>query len=693
MKKTMIAVLGTACMTLCLMGTASIHAEAEDYAINATTVASYNVNDGASVRANEKKAETGIRWKVSRKESEYTALTSNVGENKAYTSVSFGLAIAYSSYLTPSHELTEENIFTNPIFKWEDQNGVMQGKTDSKAQIWNFTTSELKNDGKGNYYFQAAIIDMVEGQSLASNRTPQAYIAFTSVDAESGNEITDYYFAPQNKDAIRSMTYVAQQAIAANEKNSENLQAWYVEPTTDIVSTYTIEHYTELEDGSFILYDVEEVEATIDDSATLTANSYDGYVVADEYEDNLTESKVYPNNALTLKQYYYNDYLVKVDGDFAKMGNYYYVGAGVDEKYGASAKYLSYDELVEAGISDKNSAYKGNAVRFSWPKEGGTAASPGHGYIYMRSQISENEFKAKVAAGYTQMYMWIYVTANENKFRLTDGNGGALYSNADIVAAGLPQGSTSTTGAGKWIKITTSDDLGTTIFDKVFTGGTDYALRPVWTGSVDFEFYLGDYGFEKETRFYDGYAVKMIDDETGFGHPNNSTYNSQNITVEYKSYADMVEEGISSATSAYKGNAVRWGFQDNWASNRAAWNGNARITPAQFDQMVEDGYTKMYFWVYVRSNYSTMNITNGGVNGIIKDSYNSSIAQNQWVKMYSSYTMEQLKAKFYTINEDGTWSYNNVSIFRFLIGALPEGETDGTWDTYIGDIVFEKATA
>ncbi len=205
-RKTWIAVFGSLCMTFCLSGMSSINANAEDYTISAATVSSYNVNDGAEVRAMAEKAEMGIRWKVSMTGSEYTTLMNNVGEDKTYTSVSFGLAIAYSSYLTEGHELTEENIFTSPIFKWEDENGVMQGKTDSKAQIWNFMKSELQEDEKGNYYFQAAIVDMVEGKSLASNRTPQAYIAFTSVDAESGAETTDYYFAEQNEKAIRSMT-------------------------------------------------------------------------------------------------------------------------------------------------------------------------------------------------------------------------------------------------------------------------------------------------------------------------------------------------------------------------------------------------------------------------------------------------------------------------------------------------------
>ena len=164
---------------------------------------SLNMKVGASVR---KLDPTGLRFTSIMTTDDYSSLTANVGDDKAYKSVTFGMLIAPEDYVTTYGELSEANVFGS-----DAKYSVSESDT-GKPRIINVFSNEM-SERDGVMCF-AGVITNVKSVNYNRNFVGMGYIK--AID-QNGNAV--YKFATAN-DNTRSVITVAKAALNAGESDA-----------------------------------------------------------------------------------------------------------------------------------------------------------------------------------------------------------------------------------------------------------------------------------------------------------------------------------------------------------------------------------------------------------------------------------------------------------------------------------------
>ncbi len=172
----------------------------------------FAMKSGASVRINTADGENGLRYSMTMSETEYEALLAN--EN--YTSVHFGVAIAPAAYHVEK-PLNEENMFTNPVYDWADEEGNYTG---TKTRIVNKASVAMSEDPyeDGMMIMSASVLNIRDGAITESNpngvnNIAKKFIGVGYIRYQTTDGTIDYLFAEEN-DNVRSIAQVAERAVA-----------------------------------------------------------------------------------------------------------------------------------------------------------------------------------------------------------------------------------------------------------------------------------------------------------------------------------------------------------------------------------------------------------------------------------------------------------------------------------------------
>ena len=299
------AALGVCCAAA-VMGGICMRDTSVAGAANKDPLVEFSMVSGASVRfvnqAQPDGTENGLKYTISMPKGTYTQLM----ENSSYSDISFGVLIAPESYLTAGHELTEANVFgANAIYDWAIWNGSdwVYDSNSAKVRIMNFeseTLPSLSEDGQSVQY-SGSIVKLHE-MNLDREFRGVGYVKYTQ-----GGTVK--YLMTDGEENIRSMTYVAQRAIAdPDSKLSGTAKDWlqknYVDKVTDRPSSYKVEYYLQQKNGEYQLKEWTSISEgiTIDDQVSAELKSYLGY----EFDESksVASGKVLANDKLVLKCYY-----------------------------------------------------------------------------------------------------------------------------------------------------------------------------------------------------------------------------------------------------------------------------------------------------------------------------------------------------------------------------------------------------
>ena len=260
------------------------------------------MRDGASVRYNlnvtgeEAYNENGIRFTAFIPTDTYTSLEAL--EATAGVEVSYGMLIAPYSYYDTYGEFNEATVFGKNGDKKYHWSGDTTA-TDSTTQIIHITYDDLRAStvqGKENYHEINGSLKKIFEQNVDREFVARAYICYTN------GETVEYKFADYTennvKTNVRSIAYVAQKAIEANEPSKDWLTENYVSKVAGAATTYTVATYV----GDTLVkeYPVDStVNATLS-AADVEVKQYQGFTnVSAE-----TTGTVYANGHTVLKHVY-----------------------------------------------------------------------------------------------------------------------------------------------------------------------------------------------------------------------------------------------------------------------------------------------------------------------------------------------------------------------------------------------------
>ena len=273
---------------------------------------SFTMIEGAGVRLETDG--NGLRFGASTTASDYTALMANVGDGAdyAYKDIKFGMLIA-PAYYEEHYELNEKYVFSaDAKYDWaiDGEYKGTNGENGSKVRIANLQAREMfVDETKGTATYYGSIVDLNDGDgeevnNLALQFKGIGYVQYTLQDEAS---TVKYKFLDGN-DNVRSMAYVAQQAIA-DETSADRLtpaqkqtvNSIYVSKVTQTASSYTANYYLQNADGSYTLEKTVNEEKTIDAEVTLQNVYYADYHLA---KGPNTTFKVLANDKSVLNFYY-----------------------------------------------------------------------------------------------------------------------------------------------------------------------------------------------------------------------------------------------------------------------------------------------------------------------------------------------------------------------------------------------------
>lgn len=255
---------------------------------------------GASVRYYANNATTdqcGIRFSSIIDSTTYAALEGL--ESTEGVNVSYGMLIAPYEYFE-ANELNEATVFGvngEKKYTWE---GDSVENASEYTEIAHVTYDDLlasAQEGYENYHeIKGSLIKLQEG-NLTKEFIGRGYIKY---EYDGG---VSYKFAAYKDNEVannvRSVVYVSQLAIDAQDKASEWLKTNYVAKVEEMETTYTLETYI-----GETLAKSEVVEGVkINEALDVTAKTYQGFSLTSAE----TSGKVYANGRLTLKHVYAED--------------------------------------------------------------------------------------------------------------------------------------------------------------------------------------------------------------------------------------------------------------------------------------------------------------------------------------------------------------------------------------------------
>ena len=235
--------LGLAAMSLtagiCISATNSVSANGGSVDVF-SAVNSFKMDKGASVKVASKPEDAGLSFSATLDNAQYNDLL-------ALGTVKVGFAIAPKNY-ADINALSKENLFgTTAKYYFEDNK--IEGELNDKNQleIFHIDTPRVKVEGSTRTY----IGSIVNFGSLTEDLLRE-YVCASYIEVIPTGTSTPQYLMAQNfendvKNSTRSMVYVAQHALATNDENVTDKEAFknaYL--TADVLSkdvTYTTNVY------------------------------------------------------------------------------------------------------------------------------------------------------------------------------------------------------------------------------------------------------------------------------------------------------------------------------------------------------------------------------------------------------------------------------------------------------------------
>ena len=224
-RKTLKTMLG--CLTLALtcsicvgVGTAvSAYAAEVDANTLDTAFSSLTLVDGASVRYNTDGKGNGISYALSMTKTEYDAVMAN----EAYTNVKFGILIAPNDYYVVHPFNNQANI---------DTYYSLNAEATGKAFLYDLNSSQMTewNNDTSNVYFRGSIVNILD-KNITLDFRGVGYVEYTK------GETTEKHFFTNDETHVRSMAYVAEQAVKAGKDTDRTLQTTYLDKVADPFAT------------------------------------------------------------------------------------------------------------------------------------------------------------------------------------------------------------------------------------------------------------------------------------------------------------------------------------------------------------------------------------------------------------------------------------------------------------------------
>ena len=610
------------------------------YAEETFQVESLKMEKGARVLYSNS-GKYGIKYTMEMTKSEYESLM-NLKVNGTYNEIETGILIApYEGYHNVKPLNVKENVFgENAVYDWAtlDENGEWI-YTGNKVRIMNIPASANVN---GNRVTFSAAISNVLKANIARDFYGIGYIRCMD---ENGDTV---FYADEN-DNVRSMTYVAQMAIAdplTDEALKNNLYEIYVQPLSQNTYNYYVDFYKKV-NGAFVLQETETFSDNLgaDVQYTVDKDKYasEGYIYIGGPD--VLEGQVLVNGKLRLSVYYGT-----TTGEIAFVNN-----KTDTNNYSVmstwSKTYKSHSELTNL-----SGDYNGNAILVE-----GTKAS----FVTITPRITEEQYDAALAAGYTKMYIWIAAYAD---------NGKTVMANADTT---IYTGSATRLTSKTWTKL--SFDLTEENKAKLFAEGGARVFR-FYLSTTDrtnadgtettAHGYIGDFGFDEDTRIY-----PVQSDEIAFVNNKADTNNYSVMSTWSKTYKSHSE--LTNLSGDYNGNAIL--VEGTKASFVTI---TPRITEEQYDAALAAGYTKMYIWIAAYADNGKTVMANADTT--IYTGSATRLTSKTWTKLSFDLT-EENKAKLFA--EGG------AGVFRFYMVPADRTNEDGTATTfhgYVGDFGFDK---
>ena len=246
------------------------------------------MEEGASVRVSGDEV-NGLRFTAEMSAETYQSLSAQ--------DASFGMVIVPRDYITDGYELTVSNLFGGDAKYSETAAAGANQAVRKMLHLANLTPVDYDKDGK--YEVRGAITDI-----LTNNLTREFVgIAYVKLD---GEYILASYFADAMDNNARSIYYVSQKAIDANDHASA-VQTKYIDAFNKYVSdagktynrTYTVNYITTINGKSTV--ETETVTAPLNSVINLTAKEISGFTISSASKIN---SKIYANKDNVFNFYY-----------------------------------------------------------------------------------------------------------------------------------------------------------------------------------------------------------------------------------------------------------------------------------------------------------------------------------------------------------------------------------------------------
>ena len=622
----------------------------EILSVNATGDA-LTMDAGASLRVSEDETDTktGLIYTIRMDKEVYEQSY----EDKGYT---FGILIAPNSMheATPLNAASVFGIGQDAIkvYDWAtfdyDQNQWVYDSPSPYTRIVNISDTKLYVDpeDEDSYIFEASMTN-IHDYNLAKEFYGVGYVL--------SGDGTVVSFTQANGNVI-SPAYIAQKAIADTTNDLTDKQKkwlaknYLTETVTNTATTYSVNHYVEQIDGSFVL-DSADSDMPANVNSVLTAadlkKSIENKVfIAEKTADEIT---VLANGRTQINLYYGLDsVLLRADKEAYSYTN--------SNKF--TATIATKDDL--AAISGD---YKGEAVKIN--------AQTYTNSLNAKIALTQTEYETVINAGYTKLYFWMaFHTSNNADLTL-----GAKDSDQGLNLFSITSGTY--VEQNVWKKWTVNlADIEDILFNDVDDNGIATvklikhyiadANRPE-DGVV---VYLGNCGFDETTKV-DYSSLYRVNADTVGSHLNwiNLTPTTTSVLSSGEEYNTVV------ANSGYTGNLVKW----TGVTHNKALKFTPELTSEQLATAVAKGYTKLSFYVAVSEDGVLCSRTNSSTNYIANGST-------------AAYTYQKTLAKI-TVSLSDTRNSSTIQDLLYnedarLLNVYKSGATNLT--VYLSDIILEK---
>ncbi|MBQ5929757.1 MAG: hypothetical protein IIX02_03095, partial [Clostridia bacterium] len=214
--------LGLAAMSLtagiCISTTNSVSANGGSVDVF-SAVNSFKMDKGASVKVATKPEDAGLSFSATIDNAQYNDLL-------ALGTVKVGFAIAPKNY-ADINALSKENLFgTGAKYYFEDN--VIEGELNDKNQleIFHIDTPRVEVEGSTRTYIGSIVNFGSLTEDLLREYVCASYIEFTPNGTTTPQYLMAKHFENDVKNSTRSMVYVAQRALATNDENVTDKEAF-----------------------------------------------------------------------------------------------------------------------------------------------------------------------------------------------------------------------------------------------------------------------------------------------------------------------------------------------------------------------------------------------------------------------------------------------------------------------------------